>query len=39
MQTLGSDRQAAGYSRLELMLNSVLPRLVGEPQTSSENRR
>ena len=29
-QTLGSDRQAAGYLRLELMLNSVLPRLVGE---------
>jgi hypothetical protein len=28
--TLGSDRRAAGYSRLELMLNSVLPRLVGE---------
>ena len=29
-QTLGPDRQAAGYLRLELMLNSVLPRLVGE---------
>jgi len=26
-QTLGSERRAAGYSRLELMLNSVLPRL------------
>jgi hypothetical protein len=29
--TLGSDRHAAGFSRLELMLTSVLPRLVGEP--------
>jgi hypothetical protein len=28
--TLGSDRHAAGYSRLELMLTSILPRLVGE---------
>jgi hypothetical protein len=28
--TLGSDRHAAGYSRLELMLSSILPRLVGE---------
>ncbi len=28
--TLGSDRHAAGYSRLELMLTTVLPRLVGE---------
>jgi hypothetical protein len=27
---LGSDRHAAGYSRLELMLTSILPRLVGE---------
>jgi hypothetical protein len=31
-ETLGSDRQAAGYSRLELMLTSVLPRLMGETQ-------
>jgi hypothetical protein len=29
--TLGSDRHAAGYSRLELMLTSVLPRLIGDP--------
>jgi len=28
--TLGSDRHAAGYSRLALMLNDVLPRLVGD---------
>jgi hypothetical protein len=34
-QTLGSDRRSAGYSRLELMLTSVIPRLIGEP----ENRR
>jgi hypothetical protein len=30
--TLGSDRHAAGYSRLELMLTAVLPRLVEEPR-------
>jgi hypothetical protein len=30
--TLGSDRHAAGYSRLERMLTEVLPRLVGEPR-------
>jgi hypothetical protein len=30
-QTLGSERHLAGYARLELMLNAVLPRLVGEP--------
>jgi hypothetical protein len=30
-QTLGSDTHVAGYARLELMLNAVLPRLVGEP--------
>jgi hypothetical protein len=30
-QTLGSAKHAGGYARLELMLNSVLPRLVGEP--------
>jgi hypothetical protein len=30
-QTLGSERHVAGYARLELMLNSVLPQLVGEP--------
>jgi hypothetical protein len=29
-QTLGSDRHSAGYSRLELMLTAVMPRLVGE---------
>jgi hypothetical protein len=28
--TLGSDRYADGYSRLELMLTSILPRLVDE---------
>ena len=28
---LGSERYAPGFSRLEVMLNSVLPRLVGEP--------
>jgi hypothetical protein len=38
-QTLGSDRHAAGYSRLALMLNSVMPRLVGEAHLPSENRR
>jgi hypothetical protein len=27
-QTLGSDPHAAGFSRLELMLTAVLPRLV-----------
>jgi len=30
--TLGSDRRAAGLSRLELMLTVVLPRLVDEPR-------
>jgi hypothetical protein len=35
-ETLGSDRQSAGYSRLGVMLNSILPRLVGEPH---QNRR
>jgi hypothetical protein len=29
-QTLASERHSAGYARLELMLNDVLPRLVGE---------
>jgi hypothetical protein len=29
---LGSERAASGYSRLELMLTAVLPRLVGEPR-------
>jgi hypothetical protein len=38
-QTLGSDRHSAGYSRLALMLESVMPRLVGEPHLPSENRR
>jgi hypothetical protein len=32
-QTLRSDRHAAGYERLELMLNAVIPSLVGEPGT------
>jgi hypothetical protein len=32
-QTLGSDRNAAGYERLELMLTAVMPRLVSEPGT------
>jgi hypothetical protein len=32
-QTLGSDRHSAGYSRLELMLTAVMPRLVGELET------
>jgi len=27
-RTLGADPQAAGFSRLELMLTAVLPRLV-----------
>jgi hypothetical protein len=31
VQTLGSAKHGGGYARLELMLNSVLPRLVGEP--------
>lgn len=31
-QTLGSPEHAGGYARLELMLNSILPRLVGEAQ-------
>ena len=30
-QTLGSGQHADGYVRLELMLNSILPRLAGEP--------
>lgn len=30
-QTLGSTQHAGGYARLELMLNSILPRLEGEP--------
>jgi hypothetical protein len=38
-ETLGSDRHAAGYTRLELMLNSIMPRLVGEPRLPRENRR
>jgi len=29
-KALGSERYAAGLARLELMLTSVLPRLVGE---------
>jgi len=31
-KTLGSAKHAGGYARLELMLNSVMPRLVGEPR-------
>jgi hypothetical protein len=34
-QTLGSDRHSAGYSRLELMLTAVMPRLVGETDNRS----
>ena len=30
-QTLGSAEHAGGYARLEVMLTSILPRLVGEP--------
>jgi len=29
-ETLRSDKHADGFSRLELMLNQVLPRLAGE---------
>jgi hypothetical protein len=32
-ETFGSDRQAAGYERLELMLTAVIPKLVGESGT------
>ncbi len=32
-QTLGSAEHAGGFARLELVLNSILPRLVGEPNT------
>jgi hypothetical protein len=38
-QTLGSAKRAGGYARLELMLNSVLPRLVGEPRAPGKHRR
>jgi hypothetical protein len=31
-QTLGSPERAGGYARLEMMLNAVLPRLVGDGQ-------
>jgi len=30
-QTLGSTLHASGYARLEVMLNSVLPRLMSDP--------
>jgi hypothetical protein len=30
-ETLRSPSHAGGYARLELMLNSILPRLAGEP--------
>ena len=33
-QTLGSPQHAGGYARLEVMLNSILPRLVGEARAS-----
>jgi hypothetical protein len=35
-ETLGSAKHSGGYARLELMLNSVMPRLVGEPRTPKE---
>ncbi len=35
-ETLGSAEHAGGYARLEVMLNSVLPRLVGEPSPSRD---
>jgi hypothetical protein len=35
VQTLGSTERAGGYARLELMLNSVLPRLAGQPPTGA----
>jgi hypothetical protein len=34
--TLRSAGHSAGYARLEVMLNAIIPRLVGEPR---ENRR
>jgi len=33
IQTLGSAERAGGYARLEVMLNAVLPRLVGDART------
>jgi hypothetical protein len=36
-RALGSERYAAGLARLELMLTSVLPRLVGETTTPKRN--
>jgi hypothetical protein len=35
-QTLRSPEHAGGYARLELMLNSVMPRLVGEQRIPKE---
>jgi hypothetical protein len=35
-QTLGSPEHAGGYARLALMLNSVMPRLVGEQRIPKE---
>lgn len=35
-QTLGSERNAAGFARLELMLNAVMPRLVGDTRGRGE---
>lgn len=31
VETLRSPSHTGGYARLELMLNSILPRLAGEP--------
>jgi hypothetical protein len=36
--TLGSGEHRTGYARLEVMLNSVLPRLVNEARASGEPR-
>lgn len=35
-ETLGSADHAAGYARLEVMLTSIIPRLVGEPSASRD---
>ena len=37
-QTLGSPDHAGGYARLEVMLNSILPRLAGEPSAPRSTR-
>jgi hypothetical protein len=36
-QTFGSPQHAGGFARLELMINAVLPRLVGEPGTQKRS--